>query len=103
MKKWIFPLTIAVFSAFTTFFIQHWLTGNVDKQPGKTITFESSISQPVSLRPSDTNTDVTVAAEKTIHAVVHVKNVTNTKGPQSLMDFFYGYESYSTPQIGTGS
>lgn len=103
MKKWIFPLTIAVFSAFTTFFIQHWLTGNVDKQPGKTIPFESSISQPVSLRPSDTNTDFTVAAEKTIHAVVHVKNVTNTKGPQSLMDFFYGYESYSTPQIGTGS
>lgn len=103
MKKWIFPLTIAVFSAFTTFFIQHWLTGNVDKQPGKTITFESSISQPVSLRPSDTNTDFTIAAEKTIHAVVHVKNVTNTKGPQSLMDFFYGYESYSTPQIGTGS
>ena len=96
-------MTIAVFSAFTTFFIQHWLTGNVDKQPGKTITFESSISQPVSLRPSDTNTDFTVAAEKTIHAVVHVKNVTNTKGPQSLMDFFYGYESYSTPQIGTGS
>ncbi len=103
MKKWIFPLTIAVFSAFTTFFIQHWLTGNVDKQPGKTIPFESSISQPVSLRPSDTNTDFTVAAKKTIHAVVHVKNVTNTKGPQSLMDFFYGYESYSTPQIGTGS
>lgn len=103
MKKWIFPLTIAVFSAFTTFFIQHWLTGNVDKKPGKTITFESSISQPVSLRPSNTNTDFTVAAEKTIHAVVHVKNVTNTKGPQSLMDFFYGYESYSTPQIGTGS
>ena len=96
-------MTIAVFSAFTTFFIQHWLTGNVDKQPGKTIPFESSISQPVSLRPSDTNTDFTVAAEKTIHAVVHVKNVTNTKGPQSLMDFFYGYESYSTPQIGTGS
>ena len=96
-------MTIAVFSAFTTFFIQHWLTGNVDKQPGKTITFESSISQPVSLRPSDTNTDFTAAAEKTIHAVVHVKNVTNTKGPQSLMDFFYGYESYSTPQIGTGS
>ncbi len=96
-------MTIAVFSAFTTFFIQHWLTGNVDKQPGKTITFESSISQPVSLRPSDTNTDFTVAAKKTIHAVVHVKNVTNTKGPQSLMDFFYGYESYSTPQIGTGS
>ena len=96
-------MTIAVFSAFTTFFIQHWLTGNVDKQPGKTIAFESSISQPVSLRPSDTNTDFTVAAEKTIHAVVHVKNVTNTKGPQSLMDFFYGYESYSTPQIGTGS
>ena len=96
-------MTIAVFSAFTTFFIQYWLTGNVDKQPGKTITFESSISQPVSLRPFDTNTDFTVAAEKTIHAVVHVKNVTNTKGPQSLMDFFYGYENYSTPQIGTGS
>ena len=102
MKKWILPLTIAVFSAITTSFVQHWLTDK-EKPSVEAITFESATTQPVSLRLPETSTDFTIAAEKTIHAVVHVKNVSSAKGPQSLMDFFYGYESFSTPQIGTGS
>ena len=103
MKKWIFPLKIAVFSAITTTFVLHWLSNSKETTSVETTTFESANTQPVSLRLPETSTDFTIAAEKTIHAVVHVKNVSSAKGPQSLMDFFYGYESFSAPQIGTGS
>lgn len=47
--------------------------------------------------------DFTIAAEKTVNAVVHVKNLTINKGSSSLSDFFYGFERKQTPQIGTGS
>lgn len=47
--------------------------------------------------------DFTIAAEKTVHAVVHVKNVTTSSGPSSIWDFFYGSESKPRPQVGTGS
>ncbi|WP_422348242.1 trypsin-like peptidase domain-containing protein [Flagellimonas sp.] len=47
--------------------------------------------------------DFTVAAEKTVNAVVHVKNLSTHKGSNSLSDFFYGFERQQTPQIGTGS
>ncbi|MBX2827586.1 MAG: trypsin-like peptidase domain-containing protein [Flavobacteriaceae bacterium] len=46
--------------------------------------------------------DFTEAAEKTVHAVVHVKNTTMSKGPTSMRDFFFGGGS-SRPMIGTGS
>lgn len=47
--------------------------------------------------------DFTNAAEKTVNAVVHVKNITTYRGPSSLMEFFYGYQERTTPQVGTGS
>lgn len=47
--------------------------------------------------------DFTIAAEKTVNAVVHVKNLSTSKGSSSLADFFYGFERQQTPQIGTGS
>ena len=47
--------------------------------------------------------DFTSAAETTVNAVVHVKNVTISKGPTSLMEFFYGYEGKQKAQIGSGS
>ena len=47
--------------------------------------------------------DFTIAAEKTVNAVVHVKNVTTSSGPSSIWDFFYGSESKQRPQVGTGS
>ena len=48
--------------------------------------------------------DFTVAAENTVNAVVHVKNVTTGKSPNSIFDFFYGSGgSSSAPQVGTGS
>ncbi|MBT8322717.1 MAG: trypsin-like peptidase domain-containing protein [Eudoraea sp.] len=47
--------------------------------------------------------DFTLAAEKTVNAVVHVKNVTVYRGPSTLLDFFYGYEREQKAQVGTGS
>lgn len=47
--------------------------------------------------------DFTLAAEKTVHSVVHVKNMTISRGPSSIAEFFYGYERQQTPQVGTGS
>lgn len=47
--------------------------------------------------------DFTLAAEKTVNSVVHVKNLTISKGPSSLSDFFYGFERQQTPQVGSGS
>ncbi|MEM1258038.1 MAG: trypsin-like peptidase domain-containing protein [Bacteroidota bacterium] len=46
--------------------------------------------------------DFTVAAEKTVHAVVHVKNMTISRG-NPIAEFFYGSEASQRPQIGTGS
>ena len=47
--------------------------------------------------------DFTLAAEKTVNSVVHVKNLTMSKGSSSLSDFFYGFERQQTPQVGSGS
>tara|TARA_R110002050_G_scaffold16019_1_gene48884 strand:- start:11192 stop:12586 length:1395 start_codon:yes stop_codon:yes gene_type:complete len=48
--------------------------------------------------------DFTTAAETTVNAVVHVKNVTINSGPKSIMDILYGYKPDATPQIqGAGS
>lgn len=43
------------------------------------------------------------AANKTVHAVVHVKNLTLSSGPSSLFDFFYGNSRQPRAQVGTGS
>lgn len=51
-------------------------------------------------------TDFSEAAENAVHFVVHVKNITMAKvQPNSLADFFYGYQSQPQQrmQIGTGS
>jgi Do/DeqQ family serine protease len=50
-------------------------------------------------------TDFTVVAEKTIHAVVHVKNVSVTSsGTNPLLEFFYGPSARQEQQvIGSGS
>lgn len=46
--------------------------------------------------------DFTVAAEKTVHAVVHVKNKITTVAPRSIWDLYNGTGRPQT-QIGTGS
>jgi len=47
--------------------------------------------------------DFTSAAENTVNAVVHVKNLTLSKSPTTIFDFFYGSGGSVTPQVGTGS
>jgi Do/DeqQ family serine protease len=61
-------------------------------------------NNPVSSKGNGINeVDFTIAAENTVNAVVHVKNLTLNSSPGSLLDFFYGSESRGIPQVGTGS
>ena len=53
---------------------------------------------------SGTNIDFTVAADKAIHNVVHVKNVSYRTVSNPIMEFFYGARGgQQQEQIGTGS
>jgi serine protease Do len=48
--------------------------------------------------------DFTEAAEKTIHTVVHVKNVSRRTITNPILEYFYGYKGgQSQEQVGTGS
>jgi Do/DeqQ family serine protease len=48
--------------------------------------------------------DFTLAAENTVNAVVHVKNVTTGRSSNSIFDFIYGSGGGAAPaQVGTGS
>ena len=59
---------------------------------------------PTSARGAGINeVDFTTAAENTVNAVVHVKNITISKGPTTIFDVFYGTGGTAVPQIGTGS
>lgn len=81
------------------------------EDPGMILTTDSSdmpvfrtSSMPVSAKGAGINeVDFTMAAENTVNAVVHVKNMTVSKAPNSLFDFFYGSEGRQIPQIGSGS
>ncbi|AKA33703.1 S1C family serine protease [Flagellimonas lutaonensis] len=66
--------------------------------------FITTSSIPTSARGAGINeVDFTIAAEKTVNSVVHVKNVTVSQSPSNLFDFFYGYERQPRLQVGTGS
>ncbi|NRS89493.1 Do/DeqQ family serine protease [Flavobacterium sp. 7E] len=48
--------------------------------------------------------DFTVAAENTVHTVVHVKNVSYKTVSNPMLEYFYGYKGgQSQEQVGTGS
>ncbi|MCL4113541.1 UNVERIFIED_CONTAM: hypothetical protein GTU68_011193 [Idotea baltica] len=65
--------------------------------------FNTSLT-PTSAKGSGINeVDFTTAAETTVHAVVHVKNVTVSTGPSSIKEFFYGSGGSQRAQVGTGS
>lgn len=77
----------------------------------ETLLLENQSNQPkfvtANYTPSSPNNidDVSFieAANKTVHAVVHVKNLTLSQGPSSLFDFFYGNSRQPRAQVGTGS
>ncbi len=76
----------------------------------KPLVIDTSKTQPAFLPTSNVNNlmysneapDFTAAAENTVNAVVHVKNLTLSSGQTTFEDFFYGRRSQQ-PQIGTGS
>jgi serine protease Do len=50
------------------------------------------------------NVDFTEAADKTVHTVVHVKNVSHRTVTNPMLEFFYGYGGQQQQeQVGTGS
>ena len=62
----------------------------------------SNYAKTVGLTPE--GLDFTEAADKTIHTVVHVKNVSYRTVTNPMMEFFYGYNGgQQQEQIGTGS
>ncbi|HEX9979789.1 MAG TPA: trypsin-like peptidase domain-containing protein [Flavobacterium sp.] len=63
---------------------------------------EASYARPVGL--SSNLLDFTEAADKAVHYVVHVKNVSYRTVTNPMMEFFYGYKGgQQQEQIGTGS
>ncbi len=67
-----------------------------------TASVNDSYNKKVGLSPE--TLDFTEAAEKTIHTVVHVKNVSYQKISNPMLEFFYGYKGGQTQeQVGTGS
>ena len=70
----------------------------------KTITTLASENYTKRVGLSSDVLDFTEAADKTIHSVVHVKNVSYHKVSNPMLEFFYGYKGgESQEQVGTGS
>jgi Do/DeqQ family serine protease len=107
MKKIASLLLVSVFAgaitlgAYKLFFEQHsYVFTEKESSP-----FTMASYTPTSAKGAGINeVDFTVAAENTVNAVVHVKNVAVSSGSQSLMQLLYGYEPDNTPRIqGAGS
>lgn len=82
----------------------------LEKQNYHIITEDSNASTfttsntPVSFRGAGINeVDFTSAAENTVNAVVHVKNVSINEEKNRVLHFFYGQSVSAEPQVGTGS
>ena len=104
MKRFIVPILISALTTLSCLFIFKYL----QNQPPLSASelhltanpiVNTSFSSNVGLSP---NLDFTEAAEKSIHAVVHVKNTTISRQPTSMMDLFLGGGN-PRAMIGTGS
>lgn len=103
MRSFLKFVLIGVLSSFISivFYNNYYKTETIDK------IFDHNMSIPVNYYYSDkssTSTDFTLAAEKTIDAVVHVKNTTlSSNNNQSWYRFFYEGENDIPERVGTGS
>lgn len=79
------------------------------EDPVQSLNSDNNLTTSASLRsvhnPNLNTPDFQLAAEKAIHAVVHVKNVSFKNGPRNpIAEYFYGYQGNKIyEQIGTGS
>ncbi|TMM53630.1 PDZ domain-containing protein [Maribacter algarum] len=108
MKKIGNLLLVSIFAGAITlgaykFFFENSKYAIIDSQNNGTV-FNTSTT-PTSAKGSGINEiDFTTAAENTVNAVVHVKNVTKGRSTSSPWDFFYGSgESRQRAQVGSGS
>jgi Do/DeqQ family serine protease len=104
MKKIIYPLSISIIGGLVALLIHNL---NFDHNlSSKNIFPENKMVNisfdPNSISKSSTNIDFTVAAEKTINSVVHVKNTSVSSGPSSVWDYFNNNQNNRT-RVGMGS
>ena len=104
MKKIIYPLSISIIGGIVALLIHNL---NFDHNlSSKNIFPENKMVNisfdPNSISKSSTNIDFTVAAEKTINSVVHVKNTSVSSGPSSVWDYFNNNQNNRT-RVGMGS
>lgn len=92
----LFAGAITLGGAYKLFFEKPNYTIVSDNESGPPV-FNTSYT-PTSARGAGINeVDFTIAAEMTVNAVVHVKNVTMSRGSSSYLDFFYGHGGNSRP------
>ncbi|MDT0675900.1 S1C family serine protease [Autumnicola musiva] len=82
----------------------------LEEESGSSLPVASSAQENNSFIPASytnriygTNADFTEAAENTVHAVVHVKNVAVFNGPRNPFEFYYGNRSEGKAVQGAGS
>ncbi|WP_298224265.1 trypsin-like peptidase domain-containing protein [Flavobacterium sp.] len=105
MKKFSSLFLVALLSGATTLAGYKLLMDNdgfFSKQKNIVTMAPSNYAKNVSLVPE--GLDFTEAADKTIHTVVHVKNVSYRTVSNPMLEFFYGYNGgQQQEQVGTGS
>ncbi len=98
----------------SSLFIVALLSGATTLGAYKLVFDENAPSSVLSVAPAQSNftrtvaygpetADFTAAADKAVHAVVHVKNVSYSTAPRNSWDYFFGYRGEPQAQIGTGS
>ncbi len=103
MKKFLTTfLTCLLTAAITLVGYTYYIEKNTSKAQSNTTT--PSAIQSSSGLVQGNPVDFTSAAENTVNAVVHVKNLSYiTTRSNPLLEFFYGYKGGTQTQIGTGS
>lgn len=105
MKKTLGTILICLFSGAITligykYLIEKPYSPSFEEQT----TTAQSVPQNSNHSLSNYQADFTGAAESTVNAVVHVKNLSYvTTHSNPLLEFFYGYKGGTQAQIGTGS
>ena len=106
MKRFSTLFLVSLLSGATTLGVYKLLfdnNGYFSKNNNKIVTLATD-SNNKNVGFSAENVDFTEAAEKTIHTVVHVKNVSRKTVTNPMLEYFYGYKGGETQeQVGTGS
>ena len=108
MKKITSLLIVAIFGGVAALGLQRFLPQNFTQIQEITSKDNTPKFQPVSMpayASSDVgmNIDFTTAAEKSVNAVVHVKNVSTYRKPQNYMDYLRNGAKLEKAIVGAGS